>query len=89
MKLSVMKRNCLVVPVLTVFAFAVLIAVIWPASHHVFEGLAEDNGAGRRYEPAVVDVCVRLFRDKGFAFQDQERLSTMEQTDAIPEINRW
>jgi HD-GYP domain-containing protein (c-di-GMP phosphodiesterase class II) len=44
---------------------------------------------GSRYESAVVDACVRLFRDKGFAFQSQERHGSLEQareTNQIPEI---
>lgn len=45
---------------------------------------------GSWYEPAVVDACVRLFRDKGFAFQNEERHGAREQArepDQIPEIN--
>ena len=28
-----------------------------------------ESGKGRLYDPAAVDACIALFRNKGFAFQ--------------------
>lgn len=45
---------------------------------------------GNWYESAAVDACVRLFRDKGFVFQNQELHGAWEQageTNQIPAID--
>jgi HD-GYP domain-containing protein (c-di-GMP phosphodiesterase class II) len=35
------------------------------------KALAEiEQGRGRAYDPAVVDACIALFRDKQFTFSD-------------------
>ena len=43
-----------------------------------------ESGKGKIYDPAVVDACLRLFRQKGYQLPNQEKRRELSAPSAIP-----